>query len=225
MTIGDVLVELFLAILGASIALWYEGLRRPRLVIEMHPPPASRDNPERGTRIRFAHLTARNVPRTRISLFGHQIDLPFLEPDAVLACEGTIRFLSIDGNRLHKRDLPIRWTGSPQPIKFELDPQGKLIRLLEPSLFPMSQTMNIPPDQAASFDVAVREDNDPNAYGWNHESYIHHWKHPDFIIPPGKYVIEVKLQSGTHRRASGRFYLINGPTTDEFVVEPLTTHA
>ncbi len=218
MTLGDVLIELILAFLGAFIALWYEGRRRPRLVMEIHDRAISY-HPKRRTQVCFLHLAVRNVPRTRYSVFGHKVNLPFLEPDTAFACEGTIGFLTSDGKRLHDRDLPIRWVGNPEPLKFEIDPQGKLVMLREPSLEHISLTTNIPPDRTARLDVAVREDNDPNAYGWNHESYIHNWKHPDFVIPQGRYVIEVRIQSGS-QQASGKFYLTNGPTTEEFVVKP-----
>ena len=226
MTLGDMLFELILAFLGAYfgvlIALWYEGHRRPRLMIEMHDRAISY-HPKRRAKVCFLHLAVRNVPRIRCSVFGRQVNLPFLEPDTAFACEGTITFFTGDGKRLHDRNLSIRWVGNPEPLKFELDPQGERVWLPEPLLEHISLTTNIAPDKAAPLDIAVREDDDPNAYGWNHESYIHNWKHPDFVIPQGRYIIEARIQSGS-QQAFGRFYLINGPTIEEFVIKPFAMH-
>jgi hypothetical protein len=67
-------------------------------------------------------------------------------------------------------------------------------------------------------DLAVRCDDDTEAYGWNNESYWSGWKNKKWTLGKGRYMIEVTVRSAG-QKVVGRFLLNNDHGRDQFRIE------
>ena len=180
-SIIEVFENLFFTCLGIVVAIWYENLGAPRLLIEIEAPF---DGSNRLGSFRFVRVKVRNQPRK----------VPLVTRQTAYAVHGRMSFVDSKGVQVGKT-IPIRWDGMPEPIRYEVD-NGKVITLPDTSLFRVSQYINIPPDEQETFAVAVKFQDDKKAYGWSNESYIHGWKHKEVSLPPGSYEVVISLQSG-----------------------------
>src|SRR6266511_2339698 len=124
-------INLFFAFLGVVLAIWYESLGSPRLVIV--PEDTTDEVKSNGWHTRFLHLGVKNLP-TRA---------PFLTRQTAFSVHGTISFFTLDGIQIGKT-MPIRWDGAPEPIKYEVF-EGKIITVPDPRLVRISRFMDIPP--------------------------------------------------------------------------------
>lgn len=204
--IVEILFQLLLLVIGIILALWYDGLGQPRIYLELMPTNINTNNRYKGI-ARFPHVKVWNRPRR----------LPFLRRVSARRCHGNVRFLTLDGEEVHEKAMPIRWSGNPEPLKYEISPQdGSLKRVVETSLFRASRFIDIPPDSGEAIDIAVRVYSESSAYGWNHESYIHDWQHPEFHLPTGAYIARVTIRSEGQMLAQRNFYMFNPESFDDF---------
>jgi hypothetical protein len=179
----NIALNLFLIIVGIVLALWYENLGAPKLKISGGSTTDS--TKENVWRTRFLHLVVKNEPRKRWW---------FVIRQTAFSCHGTITFLT-SNNKQIGNPMPIRWDGNPEPlipeiVKKEIKflPDFRLIRL--------SRFIDIPADESESLAIAVRINDDLNAYGWTGESYLHNWRHPEYQLPTGEYIARISLTTG-----------------------------
>jgi hypothetical protein len=178
----DIVVNVLLAFVGVVVALWYENLGSPRL--EISPGLTTDDvNPLSCRRTRFLHLNVRNNPRTA----------RFVPRQTSYATHGTITFVTSEHRAIGT--MPIRWDGAPEPLRTEIV-DNQITYLPDHRLIRISRYIDIPPDESESLAIAVRIEGDTSAFGWTCESYFHGWRHPDYELPPGRYVARVKIVSG-----------------------------
>jgi len=181
MYVIDVAENLFFTFFGVVVAIWYESLGAPRLLIEIDA-PFENSNPLGD--FRFVRVRVRNQPRK----------VPLVTRQTAYAVHGRMSFVNSKGGQVGKT-IQIRWDGMPEPLKYEVE-NGRIITLPDPALFRVSQYINIPPDEQETFAVAVKFQGDEEAYGWSNESYKHKWKHTEVSLPPGVYEVIISLQSG-----------------------------
>jgi hypothetical protein len=108
---------------------------------------------------------------------------------------GSITFFDDRGQRVSEKDMPIRWDGAPEPLKYDVR-NGQVEILPDPKLVRVSRFIDIYPDEKESLSPAVKIEGEDKAYGWTSESYFEEWRHPDFELPEGDYVARVSLKCG-----------------------------
>jgi hypothetical protein len=207
MTIWEILISLVISVISIFLALLYENLGSPRLFFSIKPKkPIKIGNQD----TYFLNLYVINKP--------HKY-WPLVTRETAYSCHGDITFK----DRASKKTfgpMPIRWSGNPEPIKFDVV-DNHIVSLIEPSLLKSSRYIDIPRDEKEEIDVAVRFLQDHQAYGWNSESYLHQSKNPELELSPGTYEIEVKITcSGSSKKE--KFLLINQPDIQDFRLEPFT---
>lgn len=179
----DFCINLFFAFLGVVLAIWYENLGSPCLLL-MLGNTTDNDIPNMG-RVRFLRLQVKNNPKR----------VPLVTRQTAYSVHGTVTFIrKSDGSQIGQV-MPIRWDGAPEPIRYEIS-NGQLLPIPDPTLVRISRYINIPPDEQESFTIAVRIYGEEIAYGWTSESYFHKWRHNDYKLPIGEYVVKIRLTTG-----------------------------
>ena len=205
MTLADILLNLALAFGAIVVALWYENLGAPRVVIQ--PGKTTDDVKPNGRRTRFLHLDVLNSPRR----------VPLVTRQTAFAAHGSIQFHAANGEPISGA-MPIRWDGSPEPVKHEIL-NASVVSLLDHRLLRISRFIEIFPDEKESLAVAVRILGDNEAYGWTGESYIHDWRHPDFRLPLGTLRATVRIATGD-TVTTKQISFNNPPKFEEFDLTP-----
>jgi hypothetical protein len=205
MSISDILINLGLSVLSIFIALLYENLGDPRLKISIKSPKKVKIGDNETI---YLNLFVFNQPRKR---------WPFVSRQTAYSCHGDVTFFDRKGITKLCGPMPIRWSGNPEPLKYEIV-NNKVIPMIEPSLIKSSRYVDIPRDEKEEMDIAVRFYGEMDAYGWNSESYLHLSRNPEFKLTPGIYVIEVNLTcSGSSTK--DKLLLINPEKIEEFRIE------
>lgn len=183
MTLCEILINLALLMLGVIIALWYENLGAPRILISPH--VTTQSTKQNQLTVRFLHLMISNNPRK----------LPLVSRRTAQDCHGSINFL--DNN--HKPlgvSVQIKWDGTPEPVKPEIV-NGQVVYLFDNRLLRSCRYINIPPEEQESIAVAMRIQGDSQAYAWSCQNYqLPDWRHPDLQLPQGTMVARVTISSG-----------------------------
>jgi hypothetical protein len=180
--------RLALAIIGVislMLAPVLAFVRRPSIEIEAH-------DWNGAVPWRLAAVWIRNKPPPRW--------LPLASRDAALACRVTARFYH--GSDPVTPPIPCRWSDRPEPIKNELvDPQTLGAPAGPPVLIGIPDPQSVPETQvydllagARREEVAVAVLCHGEAYGWGAESYLHHWRHPDWKLERGAYDVEIRAE-------------------------------
>jgi len=178
----EIILNIALAFLGVIVALWYENLGSPRLYIQKG--ETTDDIKQNNWRTRFLHLSVSNKPRR----------LPLVPRQTALSVHGTITFLDSKRNPITGA-MPIRWDGTPEPIKYEVV-NNQVRTLPDPRLLRVSRFIDIYPDEHETLAIAVRILGDQDAFGWTSESYFQNWRHQDYRISQGEYIAIINLKSG-----------------------------
>jgi hypothetical protein len=150
-------------------------------------------------------------------------------------CLATIQFLYLDELPYFMQSMPGRWSGSPQPAPLEgflyraveniEDQDGtpqtveSRIRLWDSARLSIISKMDIPAGEQEYLDIAVRCDDDEEAYGLNNESYVYNWRNPKWRLPKGRYLAEVTVRSAGDK-ISRQFVINNDLSRDEFRIDP-----
>jgi hypothetical protein len=205
------------SLLGVIAALWYENRGASRLFLIPHITTSNvdEDNPAAIQR-RFLHIKIRNQPRRS----------PFVTRRTAFSCHGTVSFYEFYSDQKVGYEIPIKWDGAPDPVKFEISNE-KLIKVIDPPLFRATRFMDIAPDEEESLAFAIRLNGDEYAYGWSVDSYLNGWRLPTCELPPGKYRARVKVISGDgvfeadvffrNTYYIGRFDLLPGLSVQEMI--------
>ena len=178
----EIILNIVLAFLGVIVALWYENLGSPRLIIQKG--KTTDDIKQNNWRTRFLHLNVTNKPWK----------LPFVPRQSAVAVHGTITFLDSNRNPITNA-MPIRWDGAPEPIKYEVA-NNQVLTLPDPRLVRISRFIDIFPDEHESLAIAIKILGDNDAFGWTSDSYFQNWRHQDYQIGQGEYIAKINLKSG-----------------------------
>lgn len=93
-----------------------------------------------------------------------------------------------------------RWASTPEIPHLAND--SVLLKLLYPD------PVTIVEGNSEYLDVITKFKNEPEAYGWNNESYMHSWRNPNYKLNPGQYKVRVVIntQNGI---SSTRDFILN----------------
>ncbi|OGK51762.1 hypothetical protein A3B02_02430 [Candidatus Roizmanbacteria bacterium RIFCSPLOWO2_01_FULL_42_14] len=79
-----------------------------------------------------------------------------------------------------------RWASTKEPVDYN---SGQPI--ISETLILSRDT--IPPGEEASVAVAIKEFSENIFFGFNNESYLHSWKHPDYELKDDKYWVQLHI--------------------------------
>ena len=212
---GTTLLEVVLgAIVAIVITIWVESLRKPKLSLSIGKPTdlAYHDRPAPAKDARFLgfELTNSALPK----LFR------WLQRNAALQCHGTIEFYHLDGQNVFGRSMPIRWSGSPEPVPMVIAVGEQRIFISDPVRFTLAPRVDVYPGESERLDVATKFDNENDCYGWSNESYFSDpvWRNQNWKLIPGRYLVKVTIVSAGEK-ISSVFRLINDVPRKDFRIE------
>lgn len=81
-----------------------------------------------------------------------------------------------------------RWTSKREPVDYAT---GKID--LAEVLIPPRET--IPPEEESNISIALKDDGKSACFGFNNESYLHNWRHPDYELIDKRYIVKVKVSA------------------------------
>ncbi len=204
------IINLVAGVVGILIVLGIERQRRPVLFMEAGEPGwLSDDDPLGRKACKWLHVQVhnKNMPRWLAWVYNR-------EP--AMDCHAWITFYHLDGHRLFAREMNARWTETPEPELVVLQAaSGQAMRLMN-----VQDAVGIPPGEYANVDIAFRAKDEDASFGWNNESYLHHWRHPSWRLDKGRYIVRVRVKTGG-REFSDAFLLINDVPYEHFRLEPL----
>jgi hypothetical protein len=190
-----------------------EMIRRPKLRLEIAAPGEAtypHDRPAKTSR--YLAVTLVNLP------------LPFLfrwmSRAAALQCRGTITFHNLDGERYFVDEMPLRFARSPEPVPMQIALGGVTGILVDPLRLSLDSRVDVFPGESTPIDVAVRYDSEDDCYAWSNMNYFctPPWRHPDWKLPPGRYLVQVTVQS-SGEKCVGLFRLLNQGGRKDFRLE------
>ena len=203
------------AIISIVITIWIENLRKPRLDIQLqaHSDGNYEDEERPAKKVRFLHLKLVNK-----ALPGFA---KWMTRQTAVECHGVISFHHLDGQNVFGRNMPIRWTGSPEPVPISVKVGNEHLMIFDPSRLTPVSRVDVPAGEAEAFDVAARFDNEEECYGWCNENYFSNplWRNPDWKLAKDRYLIKVTITSAGQKVAKV-FRLINDVAQQDFRLEP-----
>lgn len=203
------------AIIAIVFAIFVENLRRPKLKFSIAPSEDIQKPQPTGDPITFRSV---RVTVTHIGLLRW---LRWMLRGPASQCRAIVTFHHLDGQNVFGRGMRARWVGTPEPVLPMMN-QGQIVFVLDPHKIVADSRVDIFPEESETLDVAVRFDNDTACYGWNNETYNHQdWKNPNWMLPPGRYLVKVSVTSLGQTRAD-TFRLINDVARTDFRLERAT---
>ena len=201
------------AVVSIVITIGVESLRKPRLSLEISEPTDITYDNRPAKSARFLGLELINKPLPKI--------FRWLQRNAAVQCHGTIEFYHLDGQNVFGRAMPIRWSGSPEPVPMLLAVGDQKIVVADPARFTLTPRIDVHPGEKERLDVAAKFDDESECYGWSNESYFSNpvWRNPNWRLPAGRYLVKVTVIS-SGERISGLFRLINDVSQKDFRLEP-----
>ncbi|MHB1309171.1 MAG: hypothetical protein ACYDC1_24780 [Limisphaerales bacterium] len=173
-----------------SATLVAERLKRPSLVFEITEPNDVdySKGPQRPAKsARFLHIRVKNEE------LG--VGLRWLGRSAAMFCQGKIDFKKQSGELLFAQSMPLRWSGTPEPVPMQVQIGGATGQIVDHFRYHLEQKVDIPAGESRVMDVAAQFDAELECYGWSNESYSFQprWRNPTRKIVPGVYRVEVTL--------------------------------
>lgn len=200
-----------------AVVIFVEWQRQPRLTVSI---PAPSDQNYQGL-----PTPAQVMLCLRIRIRNRELPilLRWLRREPAENCIGSIQFLHLDGTKYFPDSTPARWAGSPEatPLAGTLRtggiPVGE-IELWDSVRMSIISKMDIPVGEQEDLDVAVRCDDDLDCYGFNNESYRAGWRNQRWMLPQGRYRVEVIVRSAG-KKIRKNLLLFNDPRRDQFRLE------
>jgi len=205
----DPLGQLPVNALGVILALLYESRRRPRLKITVHDRTSSGKEYPLGSVV-WLHVRVTNLKKPRWQTI-------FQDPEAALACRAWVAFFHLDGNAVFKPEMPARWANTEEPIPIFANAGN----ITWARLVNVQQTFDIPAENSGDLDVVCRFEGEESCYGFNNDSYLHRFRNNTWKLPPGRYIIRVRVRTGG-REFAELFMLHNDVSLEHFRFDPLT---
>jgi len=205
---SNFVISLLASIIGVLTVLWIDRQRRPRLRMTVGiPGTIDKADPLKRPVTTFLHVRVENQKTNfPVSLF--------YDAEMALSCAAWLTFHHLDGHRVFDREIVARWTETPEPSFRPITHDGKVAVMLSG----VKNSVDIPTGEYANLDVAVRMLGERECYGWNNESYLHNWRHPDWKLKRGRYLVNVRVRSGG-REFKDVFLLVNDVPHRDFRLE------
>jgi hypothetical protein len=207
------------AIIAIVITITIENLRKPKLELRIAPPVDKeyRDEERPAKNVRFLGIFLVNRPLPRWARW--------MSRNAALQCHGTITFHHLDGQNVFGRAMPIRWSGSTEPLPIHVVFNDVQVFIADPARFNLISKIDVYPEEACRLDVAARFDFEDECYGWNNENYLSDpvWRNPRWKLPTNRYLIEINVVS-SGEKCTGIFRLINDVFQSDFRLEDAMPH-
>lgn len=217
MSLNSMITGVFLGVLASLIvAMFVEWMRKPRLSINILPPEnvyIIKGGVAIGTYIGL---------KVRVSNSRLPFVFRWMQRQSARDCRAALQFLREDKTPFIARPMPGRWAGAVQPVPLEgvIRPSMGTIEIHDIARLTADSRIHIPAGEEEGLDVAARFPGSTDAYGWTNESYRHNFRHPDFTLPKGNYLVDIVVQSEGVKK-QWRFRIENGHTIDEFRLAPL----
>lgn len=184
------LVSLVIAVGALLLAIASQHASRPRLRIQI----GDWDDPQVGWD--FAVIQISNRPFTgplrvfnRAAAFDCRVDLTYRK-----------------GNRAIG-PIPGRWSARPEPLRLHPQPSGGVSAVVDPSLFPSSYVLTLPPTGEGQ-EMAVAVASGGRCSAFSAESYRHsNWQKPEWTLDPGVWEVEAVVTTADGSGASATFQL------------------
>jgi hypothetical protein len=211
---GSTVLEVVLgAIIAIVITIWVESLRKPRLSLGIIPYKDVSYSNRPASSARFLYLELKNEPLPRL--------FRWMSRNPALQCHGTITFHHLDGQNIFGRAMPIRWSGSPEPVGMPIKIEDIQLLIFDPSRYTLTPRMDVYPGESETLDVAARFDEEEECYGWSNENYFSDpiWRNPDWRLPGGRYLVKVVVETAGEK-ITGIYRLIGDVRRQDFRLEP-----
>lgn len=198
-------------VLSLLVAVGIEYLKKPRLELVAENPPVDQHytNAPAGD-ARFVRVKVRNRAMPKL--------LRWLGRSAAYQCIGYVQFHHLDnGAPVFSKAMPIRWSGSAEPIMYHALPTGGVAQVFDPIKYDAAFRRDCFPGSEELADVAAKFDNDDECYGWSNETYLpgKGWRNADYRMPRGRYLVRVTIRS-SGENVSKVFQLENSVARQHF---------
>ena len=190
----NIVLPVLLGILSSFVvALVVESQRRPRLVMAADAPEDQRYDPSIGT----PALTLRAV---RVQVANQQLRWYlswWMNRETAADCSAEIRFKSQEGVEVASGIMIGRWSTTPQPVPLEGQLGDVRLKIWAPNVrLSVLSKVDIAPGESEPLDVAVRLNDEEEAFGWNNASYQPpYWRNPAWRLPRARYRVTVTIKS------------------------------
>ncbi|MFA4904100.1 MAG: hypothetical protein WC600_15315 [Desulfobaccales bacterium] len=182
---SQIILSFLFAVLGAAFGtvftLFIEKKRLPKIEIiavdRANADHTYESGPHKGERWKFFRLAVINKKIT--PFFSWLVIRQTAEN-----CRVTINIKGMD----NPIDISFkgRWASTPEIPHLG---QNAVLKLFEPD------PVTIPEDHEEFLDVIVKYENDKEGYGWNNEAYFHDWRTPHYKLNPGRYQVQIKINT------------------------------
>jgi hypothetical protein len=200
------------AVIAILITIWVESLRKPKLELRIAEPSDQVYENRPATNARFLGVNIINKPMLR--------GTKWMLREAALHCHGTITFYNLDGQRYYGRSMPIRWSGSPEPVGIPIQVGDTQLLILDPARITLHSIIDVYPGESERLDVATKFDEEIDCFGWNNEAYFSEpvWRNNNWRLPAGRYLVKIEVVS-SGQKCTGVFRLINNVSRPDFRLE------
>jgi hypothetical protein len=213
---GQTVIEVVLgAIVAIVITIVIENLRKPKLVLEIEKPTDADYRDRQNYPVGIARYLCLNLINKPLPRWAR-----WMTRNPALQCHGQITFHHLDGQNVFGRSMPIRWSGSPEPIALPLVIDGKQSSIFDPSRYSMEPCMDVHPHEAERLDIVARFDNEDFCYGWSNESYfsVPLWKNNNWKMFSNRYLVRVTIKT-SGEKCVGFFRIVNDVPQNAFRLE------
>ncbi len=105
-----------------------------------------------------------------------------------------VRFKNADGTLLFDgREMPVRWSSAPEPFTPLIGQDGQPVWVPNPSLLAPAYVQDFARGEAHLAGLAIRFVE--GAWGFTADSYFKNLRHPDWKLPSGNALLEVRVQA------------------------------
>jgi hypothetical protein len=213
MNLVNLVLTMVSAFLGALLSLVasivIENQRQPKLNFKIEEPPLDQQ---------YNQAPAKSVRFLRIQLLNNPLPKAFrwLDRNAAVHCSGYVQFHHYDdGAPKFKDPMPLRWSGSGDPLTPHISPDGKPVNLFDPAKYEGSFWRNCYTGTEETIDIAARFDREAECYGWTTESYLYNWRNTKWKLPKGRYLVTVTVNLAG-KKVIGIFKLENSAGRKDF---------
>jgi hypothetical protein len=199
------------ALLSLLISIYLEYQRKPKFNFTIEDPPVDAT---------YESAPAKEARFVRVQLWNRAMPkvLRWLRREAAMHCNGEIQFYHLnDGAPIFSRPMPIRWTGSDEPLSFQVLSDGKVAQVFDIAKYNSAFRRTCYPGSKETIDVAARFDDDEECYGWSNENYLpgKGWRNSDWRLQRGRYLVTVTVYSAGEK-VVGAFKLENSVGKKDF---------
>lgn len=187
---GQLEISLIITLVALGLYLLVEHQKRPRIRIEVEPTPSDGFRPAIKKNARFLHVLVTN----------EGLGLPwsiFLRRDISWLTIARLEF-SHTGTTAPLFSFDGRWSDSPEPF-VQAVAQERQVGLRDRNLILRGRRSDIPAGQSSPLAVALKVDDDSDAYGFTNESYWAVdplWRRDEWALENGTYDVAVTIRIG-----------------------------